>query len=99
MGDFQKYTVTGKFTLQDALSKFGDNPSCYLSGVPIDLDLPGTYHFDHVVPRSRGGDDSLGNLGLTTRQANLSKSDLPLDEYLDLCRQVLQNHGYIVVKN
>ena len=97
--DFQKHSSSGKFTFLDAIDKFGENPSCYLSGAPIDLGHPETYHFDHITPRSRGGDNSLGNLGLASKQANMSKSDLSLEEYLLLCQRVLETHGYSVVKN
>jgi hypothetical protein len=34
-----------------------------------------TFHVEHIVPRSRGGDSSLGNLALACPGCNLRKSD------------------------
>jgi len=37
-------------------------------------------------------------MGITIPEANASKTDLTLEEYLNLCRLVLENHGYTVDK-
>ena len=71
---------------------------CYLTGRPIDVNNFNTYQFDHIIPRSRGGDNSFENLGVATPEANQSKSDLTIEEYLQLCKDVLENFGYKVSK-
>ena len=71
---------------------------CYLSGRPIDIKDNNSYQFDHIIPRSKGGEDTFENLGVTTREANQSKSDLTIEEYLQLCKDVLENFGYKVSK-
>lgn len=45
---------------------------------------------DHIVPRSRGGDNSEANLQWVTRQINLMKTDMTHDEFLSTCELVLR---------
>jgi len=91
---FQGNSMNTKFTLEDVIQKFGENPKCYLTGQPIDIFNSKSYEFDHIIPRSRGGDDSLDNLAICTRSANRAKHNQTPDEFLNLCKQVVQNHGY-----
>jgi 5-methylcytosine-specific restriction endonuclease McrA len=79
------------FTLKQFLDKVGAEPKCYLTGVPIDLSDTSSYHLDHIIPSSRGGDNSLENCGLASAAANKAKSDLTLDEFRHLCRLVIEN--------
>jgi hypothetical protein len=39
------------------------------------------WHYDHIVPRSRGGPDEIDNLALACPQCNLSKNDRTPDEW------------------
>lgn len=48
-----------------------------------------------MIPVSKGGEGTLENLGFTVPEANRSKSDMTLEEYLDLCEEVLRYHGRI----
>ena len=83
-----------KFTKQDLLNKIGDNPTCAITGVPIELSKPETYSLDHIMPRSRGGENSLDNCQLVTRQVNQAKSDMTTEEFVLLCKQVIaKNRG------
>lgn len=81
------------FTYQDLLQHFGNNPTCYLTGEHIDLTKTDTYVFDHKVPVSKGGFNTLENLGLTTVKANAMKSDMLLEELYDMCEKVLRKAG------
>lgn len=87
------------FSISEALTKFGDSPKCYLTGDLtgdlIDLSDSSSFNFDHIVPKSKGGLSTLDNLGLTTRDANHAKTDLTLEEFLNLCEKVLRNFGRI----
>ena len=71
---------------------------CYLTGRPIDINNFNTYEFDHIIPRSRGGEDTFENLGITTPEANYAKGNLTVDEFIELCTDVLENFGYKVSK-
>lgn len=86
-----------KIKIADIINKFGVKTKCYLTGTPIDLEKD-DYCFDHIVPVSKGGTNDLINLGITIPKANYSKSDLTVEEYLDLCKQVLEYNGYKVEK-
>lgn len=86
------------FSVQDVIDKFGPNCECYLTGAPIDINKPRTYHFDHIIPVSKGGASDLDNLGICTREANMAKSDMTPDEFITLCQNVLKHHGYKITK-
>lgn len=86
--EYQKPT----FTVDDVIAKFGESPTCYLTGDSIDIHNPRSYQFDHIIPRSRGGDNSLDNLGLCTRHANIAKSDMTPEEFVEFCRSVVDHH-------
>lgn len=85
------------FTVEDIINKFGENPICYLTGLPINTNKSSSYHFDHIIPVSRGGTSDLDNLGICTKQANQAKSDMTPDELINLCKLILEHHGYKVV--
>jgi len=80
------------FTVDDVINKFGENPVCYLTGDPINIYEPRKYQFDHIIPVSKGGDNSIDNLGLCTKEANIAKSNLSLSEFVALCKKVVDKH-------
>jgi predicted transcriptional regulator len=82
------------FNYKDVIERFGDNTKCYLTGRDINLLEPKQYQFDHKVPPNKGGDHTIENLGITCKEANFAKGNLLVDEFLDLCKEVLENHGY-----
>lgn len=86
------------FTVDEVINKIIDNPICYLTGDIIDLKLTSSYSFDHIVPVSRGGSSKISNLGLCTKDVNMSKHKLTVEEYITLCKKVLINNGYKVTK-
>ena len=79
------------FTLDELIEKLGDNPKCYLTDKEIDLSKSRSYSLDHINPRSKGGDNSLDNCGLSCREANQAKSDLNLEDFISLCQSVVDN--------
>ncbi len=44
---------------------------------------------DHIVPKTRGGDDSCVNLRWLCAEANQAKRNLLDDEFIQLCREVV----------
>lgn len=85
-------------TIDQLINKIGPEPKCYLTGQLLDLNKAREFAFDHIIPVSRGGQNTLDNLGLCTKIANASKTDMTLDEYINLCKNVLENFGYKVSK-
>jgi 5-methylcytosine-specific restriction endonuclease McrA len=83
--------VKQKFSLQDLINKIGENPTCYLTGRSIDLSDGRSYHLDHIIPISKGGDNSLGNCNIACKEANQAKNNLSKDEFIQLCKEVLNN--------
>lgn len=79
------------FTVEDVINKFGEKPKCYLTGDEIDIYDTKSYHFDHIQPRSRGGSNDIDNLGICTKQANQAKNNLTYDEFIELCKKVINN--------
>ena len=90
---------TPTFTSQDVVNKFGEKPKCYLTGQEIDIYDTKSYHFDHIEPVSKGGSNSIDNLGICVRNANLAKHDMSLEDFLLLCSEVLTHNGHTVTKN
>jgi len=62
-----------------------DNFRCYLCNEPVDMELPRTSRYgatlDHVIPLTKGGQDSLDNVRLAHWICNIRKSDKSLEEY------------------
>lgn len=87
------------FGYKDVLNKYNNQTKiqCYLTGDWIDL-TKDDFAFDHIVPVSKGGACDLDNLGITTYIANQSKSNMTVEEYIELCKKVLIHHGYKVEK-
>lgn len=70
--------------------KIIENPYCYLTGEKIDLYLSNSYNLDHIIPASKGGDNSIENMGLCLKQANMAKSDLTKEELINLCKKIIE---------
>lgn len=86
------------FTVEDVIKKFGEHPRCYLTNEPIDIYQTNTYHFDHIIPTSKGGPNTIDNLGICTAQANKMKCDMTPEQLLNMCRLILENNGFKVNK-
>lgn len=97
---FKKEGMSAKnFTAKELLKELGGTTvKCYLTGRTIDL-TKDEYHLDHKQPVSKGGSGDITNLGITCPEANQSKFNMTLEEYLSLCKEVLEYHGYTVQKN
>ena len=87
------------FSTADLMAQIGAQPCCYLTGTIIDLSVPSAYSLDHKVPISRGGSSELSNAGLSTTAANKAKHDKTPEEFLALCRQVLEHRNQLARKS
>lgn len=86
------------FTAKEFKDKLENNQKCYLTGRSIDILKPKTYHCDHIIPISKGGTCLFDNLGFACKDANMAKNNLSIDEFLNLCKEVLIHHKYKVEK-
>lgn len=93
--NFQKGSEMPTFTTKDVIDKIGENPKCYLTGRTIDINNTSSYHFDHIVPISKGGSNELDNLGICTKEANMAKSELLLEDFYALCEDVIKTRERI----
>lgn len=66
---------------------------CYLTGRKVEFNKRFSYELDHIIPRSRGGDCSFENLGIACVQANQAKRDMTLDEFFQLCIDVVKHNN------
>ena len=70
---------------------------CYISGRSLPEDFS-EIELDHIDPESRGGSNDISNMGPTLRRSNAMKSDMTVEELLELCKDTLEYHGYNVIK-
>ena len=56
------------------------------------------YNLDHIIPRAKGGLNTIDNLAIVTPITNKVKSDLTKEELLDFCEKILKYNGYNVYK-
>ena len=94
MGNYDSDKIM--FNWGDVIQLIIERPTCYLTGDPLNLDDANQISLDHIVPVSKGGTNELSNLGVCTRIANMSKTDMSLIEYIEHCKKVLINFGYTV---
>jgi 5-methylcytosine-specific restriction endonuclease McrA len=85
------------FNWVDVLNKFGENTYCYLSGEKINL-YEDNYNFDHIIPVSKNGSNSLENLGILHEKVNRMKSDLSPEELIEWCKKILEFNNYKIEK-
>ena len=82
------------FNYKDVHKKYGDHFSCALTVRPLKFNEPQTYEYDHIMPHSRGGDNSLSNLQILCPEANQAKGMMTDEEFKDLCKEVIIHAGY-----
>lgn len=90
--------IPSSFSSQELKDKILNSPFCYLTGEKIDLLSRKSYELDHIIPRAKGGNNSLLNCGLASRNANRAKADMTQEEFIDLCQKILIHNGFTVTK-
>lgn len=78
--------------------KIGENPVCYLTGRNIDLKNRSSYELDHVFPISKGGLNTIENIEIVAKEANQCKHNMILEDFLNICGEILTKHGYEINK-
>lgn len=85
--------VKKNYTSKEALEYLGGPlVKCALTGVDINMETD-EYCLDHIIPVSKGGTNELDNMQVVCSKANAAKSDMTMDEFLDLCESVLIYHN------
>jgi len=92
---FRRYPSRVISTREYIRTKYDDK--CWITGRKLSKDLRKIV-FDHKIPKARGGSNDISNMGPATPEGNASKSDMLIEEYLELCKDALEYHGYIVIK-
>jgi DNA-binding transcriptional MerR regulator len=87
------------FDMTTVLKKIGDSPICYLTGRKIDLLKPSSFHLDHIISVKEGGTNTIDNMGLTCKEANMSKHELSTENFINLCKEVLIHNGFTVTND
>lgn len=86
--------LENKYGYQDVIKAWGGTTvKCYLTGKEIDI-TKDNYQLDHKVPIAKGGTNEISNMRPVLPYANASKTDMTVEEYLNLCKIVLTNFGY-----
>lgn len=98
--NYKENKISNNYVLdkQDAYFRITKNPVCYLTGRKINLENSSEYQLDHILPVSKGGSNELSNLGLACKDANRAKNDLILEDFINLCKEILIHNGYNVSK-
>ena len=96
--DGEKSAYYPNIRFEDFIEKVGPNPTCYLSGKPIDLRKLGEWEMDHIVAVTAGGGGEIDNLGITLKEHNRMKFNHSLEHFISLCKEVVENNGYEVKK-
>lgn len=63
---------------------------CALTGRPLE---PQTASLDHIVPVRCGGQHRIENVQVLHKQVNRAKGTLTNEEFIQLCREVVEHVG------
>lgn len=86
------------FSFKEFKDKYPINSKCYLSGEEVNLTDSKNWELDHIIPKSKGGNNSLENLGILHKVVNQMKGGLLNEEFIEWCKKILEYQGYIVKK-
>lgn len=93
---FTKLETQMEMTINYIINRINKNPHCELTGLPINIEDTKSWHLDHKLPTSRGGDNSIENLQILSARANQAKHNMTNEEFIELCKLVLEYNGYSV---
>jgi hypothetical protein len=89
-GDESEFNAGGKDVIASELLSLAESQSfrCALTGIRL---TPESSSLDHIVPVSDGGSHEIDNLQWVDRRINAMKRDMPVDEFIELCRLVAKH--------
>lgn len=71
---------------------------CAYTGRPIVLGVNASIEHVEPISRSPGRASDIANLRWVEKEVNLAKRSMTLKEFLDMCKYVLKNFGYVVTR-
>ena len=80
--------IAGVTELREILEE--QDYKCALTGAEL---TPENTAFDHRIPLGQGGSSEKENLHAVIKQANISKSDMSMQEFMDICAKVIKHSG------
>ena len=86
-----KYTPR-TFSVSEAKELLEERGVCYLTGDPIDPEDSQSYHFDHIKPRSAGGENTIDNLGISSPEANYAKGSMEFEDFIKMCHKIVKRY-------
>lgn len=86
------------FSFKEFKDKYPVNSKCYLSGEEVNLTDSKDWQLDHIIPKCKGGDNSLENLGILHKVVNQMKGGLVNEEFIEWCKKIVEYQGYKVTK-
>ena len=90
ISNFQKNVPKeDRWGIYEFVEKFGKTPKCYITGIEINLKDISSWSLDHIIPISKGGNSGIDNCGITLMDINLAKNKLILEEFIQLCKMVV----------
>ncbi len=97
LGTVGRGKTTSTFDYKAAFDLIDKAKVCYLSGRSIDIEKRYSYNLDHKIPVSKGGKNTLINMGVCTKEVNQAKNDLCVEDFIKLCIDVCEYNGYTVI--
>ena len=66
---------------------------CTVCGEELIINPKGeNMQLDHIVPHTRGGTSELSNIVPIHKRCNQSKTDMTMEEYVELCQKIVKNN-------
>ncbi len=81
--------VKQKYNISEANHTF----TCAYTGDTLDWKDPSGFQWDHIMPRCKGGEDTLENLQIISTNANQAKGSMTHDEFIKLCKKVTEKYA------
>ena len=93
---YKSDTMEQKTKIKYVKEKYGITESnttftCRYTGKTLCWTRPEEYQYDHIVPRSRGGENTLENLQIISKEANQAKGDMTHEEFVNFIKLVNAN--------
>jgi 5-methylcytosine-specific restriction endonuclease McrA len=79
--------VKEKYNITESNTTF----TCRYTAKILDWTRPEEYQYDHIIPRSRGGKNTLENLQIISKEANQAKGDMTHEEFVNFIKLVNGN--------